>query len=218
MKKIILFFLLIATQVVNAQQSPPYYNDIQQFKKLDSAAFPAKNSILFIGSSSFTMWRDVQEYFPGYQIVNRGFGGSTLLDQIRYVNDIVYPYQPRQIVIYCGENDLAASDSVDGKMVAERFIQLHKLIRAKYPKVQIAYVSMKPSPSRQLLLSKMRDGNSRIEEFLKKDKYASYIDVYNEMIDSDGKPVADLFLDDNLHMNSKGYAIWKKAIAPHLKK
>jgi lysophospholipase L1-like esterase len=77
---------------------------------------------------------------------------------------------------------------------------------------------MKPSPSRQLLLPKMRDGNSRIQEFLKKQANTAYIDVYKEMIDAEGKPIAELFLDDNLHMNKKGYAIWKKAIAPILKK
>jgi lysophospholipase L1-like esterase len=219
MKRIILILIVLWSGVANAQQSlPPYYNDIQEFKKMDSTVFPAPNSILFIGSSSFTMWRDVQEYFPEFSIINRGFGGSTLLDQIRYVEDVVYPYKPKQILIYCGENDLASSDSVDGKMVLERFQRLYKLIRAKLPKVHIAYVSMKPSPSRQLLLPKMRDGNSRIQEFLKKQDNTAYIDVYKEMIDAEGKPIAELFLDDNLHMNKKGYAIWKKAIAPILKK
>ncbi|HEV8273318.1 MAG TPA: G-D-S-L family lipolytic protein, partial [Chitinophagaceae bacterium] len=82
----------------------PFWNDIQNFKKQDSVSFPPKNAILLIGSSSFTKWTDVQDYFPGYTIINRGFGGSTLLDQIRYVNDIVFPYDPKQIVIYCGEN------------------------------------------------------------------------------------------------------------------
>ena len=111
--------------------SPPFWNDIQNFKKQDSIHFPPKNAILFIGSSSFTKWTDVQDYFPGYTIINRGFGGSTLLDQIRYVNDIVFPYQPKQIIIYCGENDLASSDTVTAAMVVDRFKQLYKIIREK---------------------------------------------------------------------------------------
>lgn len=219
MKRIIFSFLFIAIGVAHSQdQLPPYYNDIQKFKQRDSMSFPAKNSILFIGSSSFTMWQDVHSYFPKHRIVNRGFGGSTLLDQIRYINDVVFPYNPKQIVLYCGENDLASSDTVDGKMVFERFQKFYRMIRSKLPNVFISYVSMKPSPSREFLLEKMRDGNSRIRAFLKKEKRTSYIDVYSQMIDAEGKPIAELFLQDNLHMNKKGYDIWQKVIAPHLKK
>ena len=164
------------------------------------------------------MWKDVQEYFPGYKIINRGFGGSTLLDQIRFVKDVVFPYNPKQIIIYCGENDLNASDTVDGNDVSRRFQRLFTLIRSKFPKAQISYISMKPSPSRQLLMEKMRSGNDKIKKFLSSKKRTAFIDVYKEMIDDEGKPRADIFLDDNLHMNKAGYAIWKKAIEPYLVK
>src|SRR6478672_3833117 len=111
MKKIKLLFTLLffaVAQVACAQQ-PAFWNDIQQFKKQDSISFPKAGQILFVGSSSFTKWTDVQDYFPGYPILNRGFGGSTLKDVIRYADDIILPYNPKQIVIYCGENDLASS-------------------------------------------------------------------------------------------------------------
>jgi lysophospholipase L1-like esterase len=171
-----------------------------------------------VGSSSFTLWKDVQDYFPKYTIINRGFGGSTLTDQIRYLNDIVYPYHPKQILIYCGENDVASSDTVTGQVVFNRFVTLYNLIRKKYKYASIVYISMKPSPSRQLMLGRMRDGNALIRDFLKNKKRTSYIDVYKEMIDDGGKPLPELFREDNLHMNSKGYAIWQKLIQPYLLK
>src|SRR5436189_4015614 len=105
-------------------QRPPFWNDIQTFKKQDSIQMPPQHEILFVGSSSFTKWTDVQNYFPGYTIINRGFGGSSLPDVIRYENDVIFKYKPRQIVIYCGENDLAASDTVTAKMVFDRFKKL----------------------------------------------------------------------------------------------
>lgn len=216
--KIFIFFLLFANVIHAQEQKPAFWNDIQAFKTQDSVSFPPKNGILFIGSSSFTMWKDVQQYFPSYKIINRGFGGSSLPDVIRYANDIILPYQPKQIVIYCGENDLAASDSVTGKLVFNRFKQLFAIIRNRYPKVKVTYVSMKPSPSRQLLLSKMISGNEMIKKYLSSKKRASYVDIYKEMIDDEGKPRPDLFLDDNLHMNKTGYAIWQKFIEPHLLK
>lgn len=222
MKKIcitVILILLVFSNIVIAQEKqPPFWNDIQRFKQKDSVSAPPKNAILFIGSSSFTMWQKVQNDFPSYTIINRGFGGSTLLDQLRYVNDIVYPYRPKQVVIYCGENDLAASDTVSGEEVARRFTSLFELIRKKFPRAKITYVSMKPSPSRHLLLAKMIRGNELIKKFLASKKRTSYVDVYREMIDDEGKPRTDIFLKDNLHMNESGYAIWKRLIEPHLLK
>jgi lysophospholipase L1-like esterase len=216
--KLFLFFLLL-TNVIHAQeQKPAFWDDIQAFKKQDSLSFPPKNAILFIGSSSFTMWKDVQTYFPSYTIINRGFGGSSLPDVIRYADDIISPYHPKQIVIYCGENDIAASDTVTAKLVFNRFRQLFTIIRNRYPKVKVTYVSMKPSPSRQLLLPKMISGNESIKKYLSSKKRTTYVDVYKEMIDDEGKPRSDIFLDDNLHMNKTGYVIWQKLIEPHLLK
>jgi lysophospholipase L1-like esterase len=216
--KSILFFLLLLNIAKAQDQKPAFWDDIEAFKKQDSTHFPGTNKILFVGSSSFTKWTDVQSYFPSYPIINRGFGGSSLPDVIRYREDVIFKYKPKQIVIYCGENDLASSDSVTAKMVYDRFVQLFNFIRKKLPNVSVVYISMKPSPSRQLLLSKMREGNAMIQTFLKTKKQTGFIDVYKEMIDDEGKPIPELFVEDNLHMNKKGYVIWQKAIEPYLKK
>lgn len=203
----------------NAQEEPyPFWNDIQVFKQKDSASFPPAHEILFVGSSSFTNWTDVQEYFPGYPIVNRGFGGSTLPDLIRYAGDIIYPYKPKQIVIYCGENDLALSDSVTAQIVYDRFLILFSMIREKFKNIPLIYISLKPSPSRQKLMPRMEAVNNAIQQFLGKKKKAVFVDVYHKMLNADGTPIDDIFLDDKLHMNSKGYAIWQKEIAPYLVK
>lgn len=199
-------------------QNEPFYKDIQQFKKIDSADFPPKKAVLFIGSSSFTMWKDAQEYFPDYRILNRGFGGSTLPDLIRYVDDIVFRYNPKQIIIYCGENDIASSDTITAETVSQRFAQLFQLIRNEYPKVPIAFISMKPSPSREQFLPKLQLANQQIKTFLASQSRADYIDVYPYMMHEDGHPRKALFLEDMLHMNKSGYAIWQYAIAQYLNK
>lgn len=203
--------------MAHAQEPFPYFNAIQKFKQQDSASFPASNQILFIGSSSFTNWKDVNDYFPGYKILNRAFGGSTLVDLIRYRYDVIYPYSPRQIVMYCGENDFAAADAPDVSTVFERFKVLYKYLRDKYPALPFAYVSMKPSPSRKHLAPKFEAANVQIKDYLKKEKLSKFIDVYSLMLEKDGSITADIFLSDSLHMNAKGYAIWKKAFLPYLK-
>ena len=199
-------------------QGKPFYDAIRAFQKADSLQMPASKSILLIGSSSFTYWRDVANYFPGYRIINRGFGGSSLPDLIRYQDYIIYPYDPKQILIYCGENDFAAADTVSISTVVNRFKQLFWDIRVRLPRVPSSYISMKPSPSRAALLPKFKEANQQIRTFLATQKATSYIDVYDAMLKPDGRPIADIFTKDSLHMNPQGYVIWQKQIRPHLRK
>lgn len=206
---------LMAALFTNAQQ---YANEIAAFKKQDSIAFPPAKSILFVGSSSFRLWKDVQDYFPGYPIINRGFGGSSFPDVIRYADQIILPYHPKQILIYCGENDFAGNEKLEPSEVAERFKELFAIIRKKYKKVPVAYVSMKPSPSRKHLMAKFDAANMLIKDFLATKKRTDYIDVYHPMLQQDGTPIPDIFIQDKLHMNAKGYAIWQKIIEPYLLK
>lgn len=217
MKKILLigWSILLLHTAVTAQ---PYADEIKAFRKQDSLSMPAKGQILFVGSSSFTMWKDVQNYFPAYPILNRGFGGSSLTDVTYYAEDVIFKYEPKQIIIYCGENDFAANDSLYPSQVAQRFKDLFNLIRSRYKKVPIAYISMKPSPSRQHLMAKFNVANVIIMNFLKKKKKTAFIDVYHKMLNEDGTPLKDIFGPDNLHMNAKGYAIWQKIIEPFLLK
>jgi len=205
---------LLAALFTKAQ---PFADEIAAFKKQDSIAFPPKHAILFVGSSSFRLWKDVQDYFPGYAIINRGFGGSSFPDVIRYADQIILPYHPKQIVIYC-ENDFANNDSLQPADVTGRFIELFNIIRKKYKKVPIVFISMKPSPSRTRLMPRFEATNEQIRNFLATKKRTSYIDVYHAMLQADGTPMPDIFIQDNLHMNAKGYHIWQKIIEPYLLK
>lgn len=198
-------------------QQPPFYKEIQAFKQKDSMSFPAKGQILLVGSSSFTKWTDAQAYFPEHPLINRGFGGSSLPDMIRYVHDVVTPYAPKQIIIYCGENDIAASDTVIAPLVLERFKTLFGLIRDSLPKTPIWFISIKPSPSRWKLEPVILEANALIKSFLKKQKRTGYIDIHQDMLLADGSVDGSLFVSDKLHMNPKGYAIWQKKMAPVLK-
>ena len=208
---------MVLSGLVKAQNAP-FYSEIKAFKTQDSIHFPPKHAILLLGSSSFRKWTDVQNYFPGYPIINRGFGGSTFPDAIRYLNDIVFPYQPRQILIYEGDNDVAASDKITADTVFNRFKELFFLLRKKLPKTTIDFVSIKPSPSRQSLMPEMDKSNSLIKEFLEDKKNSAFIDVYHSMLDKNGLPDKSIFGPDELHMNTKGYAIWQKIIQPYLLK
>lgn len=199
---------------VNSQ--PPFRNEIAEFKRRDSIQHPPPNAILFVGSSSFRKWTTVQNDFPGYTIINRGFGGSTLDDVIRYAGAIIYPYRPKEVVIYCGDNDLAAGKSA--KKVFKRFVKLYDMIRKRLGNIDIVYVSIKPSPSRERLMPEMEKANDDIRNFIAQRSHASFVDVYHLMLNQQGRPIDSLFTSDKLHMNAKGYKIWQQALLPYLDK
>ncbi len=222
MKKIavVLIFLLTDFFVSTAQnnQSFPFANEIAAFQKQDSIALPPQGQILFTGSSSFRKWIDVQDYFPSFKIINRGFGGSTIPDVIHYADQIIFPYQPKQIVIYCGENDIASSDTITATIMLQRYQQLFFLIRSKLKNAEIDFVSIKPSPSRKKFRATVEQSNQLIKDFIAKQDHAKFINVFNAMLNADGTIKQELFLKDDLHMNEKGYAIWQKINEPYLLK
>ncbi len=212
-----LFFLMLifSTSLFFAQEQP-FRKEIQEFKTIDQTnGIPAK-PILFVGSSSFTKWQDVNDYFPGKTIINRGFGGSRLLDLNYYADDLLDPYNPRQILIYCGENDIA-TDNPTAAEVFERFKTFFGKIRQKYPKVPVAYVSIKYSPSREKFWPEVTEVNALIKSYLKTQKKAKYIDITKVMNDANGKLRTDIFLEDRLHMKPEGYRLWARVMKPYLK-
>jgi lysophospholipase L1-like esterase len=125
------------------------------------------------------------------------------------------PYKPKMIVFYAGDNDL--NDKKTPEQVFADYKQFVEKVRAKLPKVRIAFISIKPSPSRAALLDKMIAANKLIKDYSTKKKNLRYIDVFNRMIGKDGKPRPELFVDDNLHMNAAGYALWTKIVGPYVR-
>jgi len=198
-------------------QKLPFWNDIQSFKKQDSIAPPYQIKTLFIGSSSFTYWKTLEKDLPEYAPLNRAFGGSTLVDVIRYQKDVIDPYNPDKFVIYCGENDIASSDTITGSIVYNRFKMLYQHIREKFPKSEIYYISIKPSPLRWKMKDRIIDANKQIKKFCNHEKHTHFISVWNQML-VNAKPNPIIFKEDSLHMNKKGYEIWIKEIKKKVKR
>jgi len=213
----ILCFVLCIGQSNSGLQAQPFKQEIVQFQKSDSIVMPPKGQIVFAGSSSFTKWKDVAMYFPGYPIINRGFGGATLVDLIYYVDEAIIKYQPKKVFIYCGENDIADVDTLSPATVFNRFKTLHTILLTKLPKAtKIVFVSLKPSIARWHLESKFMEANQLIQAYIATQKNIQYLDVHALMLDENKEVLKDIFIADKLHLNPKGYLIWQKAFAPYL--
>lgn len=207
MKKLFLILsILFISSSLKAQENP-FWNEIKAFRKQDSIQKPQDGMLLFIGSSSFRLWKDVKLDFNNSNILNRAFGGATLLDLIYFQKDIALNYKPKKIFIYCGENDIASSDKVTPKMVFKRYKTFYKTLRKQFPDTPIIVVSLKPAISRWQMKDRMMATNKLIQGFMKNKKNAVFVDIWDAMLEN-GEPKKDIFKEDNLHMNSKGYAIW----------
>ncbi|MFO1483350.1 MAG: GDSL-type esterase/lipase family protein [Verrucomicrobiaceae bacterium] len=193
-----------------------WQKDILAFAEQDAKKVPPTNPIIFTGSSSIRRWSSLADDFPGLPVMNHGFGGSEAFDSFNYADLTVIKYKPKQVVMYAGSNDIAAGKT------PERVLTDIKAFVAKVhtalPDCRISYVSNAPNPKRWNLVDKMRELNRLAQEFCKTDKRLEYINTHDAMLGADGKPLPDIFVEDQLHMNQKGYAIWTKVIAPHLLK
>lgn len=219
--KNIFFTLLLVVSCIStssfAQGQPRYWEDVQTIKNYDRMYNPPASPIVFIGSSSIRKWDDAERIFAKNVVMNRGIGGAVVNDISFYLNDLLFVYKPRQVVIYVGENDLVDEASTPDSILNRTKI-LFRLIREKLPTVPILYISIKPSPSREKFLSKAISCNKLISSFLKTDKYTLFVDIFKPMTTAAGKTRPELFVGDMLHMNTKGYEIWRKAVQPLLLK
>jgi len=184
-----------------------YEQDIQKLEK-KSHALEYKAKMIFYGSSSITGWDSLYDDFAKYKPVNLGFGGSTLEACVYYFERIMKPFCPDYLVIYAGDNDLG--DGKQPKQVLSFFEQLCSRIKSTFGDVTIFYISIKPSLSRWNINEQIKKTNQLIRQSIETNHpHAHFIDLYNNMLNEDGKPNPELYVADGLHLSNKGYMLWK---------
>ncbi|MGH8851479.1 MAG: SGNH/GDSL hydrolase family protein [Casimicrobiaceae bacterium] len=215
-KSLLLASLVAATGAAAAPAATePWEGSLEAFAAADSRHAPAPEGVLFVGSSSIRLWDALETDFAALPIViKRGFGGSTLSDCVHYLDRLVIPYRPRTVLVYAGDNDLA-----EGRTAADVARQFGAFVRGVHkalPATRIAFISIKPSPARAALLPEIRRANALVEQFATAHSGVDYIDVYTPMLAADGRPRAELFKPDALHLNARGYALWKSVISRYV--
>jgi lysophospholipase L1-like esterase len=205
--------LLSASLLAAEPAASPWEKEIRAFEAKDQQQPPPEGAVLFVGSSSIRLWK-LDESFPDVKTINRGFGGSHLADSVAFAERIVIPYRPKLVVLYAGDNDLAAGKT-PARVLAD-FKQFVAKVEAALPETRIAFISIKPCPKRRALVDRVRETNARIAEFISRDERLRYIDVFQPMLDADGQPRAELFREDGLHLSVAGYKLWADALRPTL--
>lgn len=210
----ILGFNLRTAIAADATPSSKWEKDIRAFEASDKTNPPPRGAILFIGSSSIRMWKTLSQDFPEHRVINRGFGGSEIADSVQFAERIVFPYEPQMIVMYAGGNDINGGKSPE--QVASDFKAFVAKVRVRLPETRMAYISIAPNPARWAQVEKIRAANRLIEEFCRAGERLTFINTFQHMLGSDSLPRPDIFLNDRLHMNAKGYELWTQIVKPFL--
>ncbi|TSA33659.1 MAG: hypothetical protein D4R64_13715 [Porphyromonadaceae bacterium] len=209
---ILTVFLLLQSAV--SQNPGRFQSEIDQFKADTTDYSLVGNLVLFTGSSTIRTWTNLQKDFPDLTVLNRGFGGSYMSDLLYYADTLILQCRPATVLIYEGDNDIASGKKIED-IIAEAG-KLVQLIRQKLPQSTICFISAKPSIARWNLKKAYLDFNKLLKEFTLHRPNVYYLDVWDKMIGADGNPKSDIFLEDGLHMNRKGYVIWKELVGEFL--
>jgi lysophospholipase L1-like esterase len=207
---------LAQVSLLARQAVAPFEADIRRFEAADAINRPKPGGIVFVGSSSIVRWATLQQDFPDYNVINRGFGGSEVSDSVRFADRIITPYKPKMVIFFAGTNDIAVGKSA--ATVFDDYKQFVAKVRAKLPDVVIAYISISPAPSRWSKLDEMKRANSLIQNYSKRQRKLLFVNTFPQMVDAHGGPRPELFVADQLHMSPLGYAIWVKLVRPILPK
>ncbi|MBL8667997.1 MAG: hypothetical protein JNM48_11105 [Rhodospirillales bacterium] len=173
-----------------------------------------RNLILFYGSSSFTLWHGLAGHFPEHNVVNHGFGGSTLADCIDYFDRLVVAYSPSVLIVYAGDNDLG--DGATPEQVVERLRIIIQRKREALGAAPMAFVSIKVSPARFALMHGIAYTNRLIERELAEGNDVRFVDITRRMVGRGLGPLLNYYTEDPLHMNEDGYRVLGGSLAEYI--
>lgn len=215
-----------ATQSQSAQATQPsgqvahnfarWEKSISAYEAMDRTQPPPEGGVLFIGSSTIRLWKTLDKDFPGHQVINRGFGGSEIADSTYFAERIIFPYEPRMIVLRAGGNDIHAGKSPE--QVFADYKEFVTKVHARLPKTPIVYISTNPTPARWAERDATKVLNALIEKYARKRPYLKYLETYDMVLGSDGRPRPELFVADKLHFSPEGYRLLADRLRPLLPK
>lgn len=189
---------------------------VAAFEAADAQTPPPKGAVLFVGSSTIVRWKTLAEDFKGTTVLNRGFGGNQIVDSTHYADRMIFPYEPRMIVLRAGGNDINA-----GKKAAEVFQDYKDFVakmRTRLPDIEIVYLGLSPTIKRWAQVEEGNRLNDLIAAYCNEQPNLNYVDCKTLTLDAEGKPRPELMVDDKLHFSAAGYKLLVEKVRPFIPK
>lgn len=213
---------LLSIPPAHGQEPPRPYAEARDYSKWEKevAAYESsdrespKGGILFIGSSTIRLWKTLAEDFPEHKVINRGFGGSEIVDATHFADRLIFPHEPKQIFLRAGGNDIHSGNSP--REVARDFKDFVGVVHARLPKTEILYISVSPAPARWGESDKYRELNRLIRGMALDLPRVGFVDTYDMVLGPDGTARPELFVKDRLHFSPEGYKLLRERVRPFL--
>jgi lysophospholipase L1-like esterase len=188
--------------------------EVAAYETSDRQNPPPKGGILFIGSSTIRLWKTLAEDYPNLKVINRGFGGTEIVDSTHFADRLIFPHEPKQIFLRAGGNDIH-----NGRTPSEVAIDFRKFVRViheRLPKTEILYISVSPAPSRWGESDKYRELNRLIRGMALEMPRVGFVDTFDMVLRADGSARPELFVKDRLHFSPEGYELLRARVRPFL--
>ena len=189
---------------------------IAAFEQQDRVSPPPQGAVLFIGSSTIARWKTLAEDFPTHQVINRGFGGSEIADATHFASRIIFPYEPRMVLLRSGGNDI--NNGKTPEQVFADFKQFVAVVHSRLPPGANRLHLAVPSVARWKQAEKEKALNTMASEYASQTPAVGYIESYSLTLGPDGRPRPELFVADKLHLNVEGYRLLADRVRPYLPK
>ena len=208
MKNAILYLILIFS--FSAKSQVNFKSEVNAIQEKNKHLIKTENKhVVFTGSSSIRIWENLFEIFKDSTIVNTGFGGSKASDLLYYIDELVINFNPKKVVIYEGDNDISSGQEIN--FIYKNILKIIERIKDKNDKIKIILISAKPSISRWHLKDKYIQLNQKYRDLANKSDFIEFADTWSAMIEN-GVLKKNIFIEDGLHLNEKGYEIWEKTL------
>ena len=198
-----------------ARDYTKFEKEVAAYEAADRQKPPEKGGILFIGSSTIRLWKTLPADFPDHPVINRGFGGTEIVDSTHFADRLIFPHEPKQIFLRAGGNDIHAGRLP--KEVAADFAEFVRVVHARLPKTEILYIALSPAPARWGEADKNRELNRLIRELALNMPRVGYVDAYDISLTPEGRAARpELFMKDRLHFAPEGYKLLANRVGPFL--
>ena len=127
-------------------------------------------------------------------MINRGFGGTQIVDATHFAERLIFPHRPRRIFLRAGGNDLNAGKTAE--QVFADFQEFAAKIHAKLPQAEIVFISLSPSIARIKQADWEKALNEMVQRFAADQPLVRYVETYDMVLGPDGMPREELFVAD----------------------
>lgn len=211
-----------------ATAQPPGAPDLSEYRaqidswsddiaRLVAQPAPAEADVFLLGSSSIRLWETAAEDLKPYTVVRRGYGGARYSDLAFYVDRLAAGLRFRAAVVFVGNDIAGRPDDKTADEVSRLFGYVADRLKQSQPECIVICVDVRPTPSRFGAWNKIAAGNAALHEACESRPGVFYLETSDEFLDEQGAHVRDdLYSSDRLHLNEKGYRVWRSLIRAEL--